>query len=49
VKLLTVKVGFPYKKEGSTWDLGKFHQEKLTNLTTFRSHQHSHFVQEKSG
>jgi len=48
VKLLTFKVDFPYKKEGSAWDLGKFHQGKSTKLTTLDGHQHSQFVREKS-
>ena len=47
-KLLTFKVDFSYKKEGSAWDLGKFHQGKSINLTTLGGHQHSQFVQEKS-
>jgi len=49
VKLLTVKVDFPHKKEGSTWDLGKFNLVKSLDLTVFRGHQHSPLVWEKSG
>jgi len=48
VKLLTFKVDFSYKKEGSAGDLGKFHQGKFTNFTAFSGHQHSQLVQEKS-
>ena len=33
MKLLIFKVDFPYKKKGSAWDLGKFHQGKSTNLS----------------
>jgi len=48
MKLLTFKVDFPYKKEGSAWDLEKFHRREINKINHLDGHQHSQFVREKS-